>query len=60
MTTWVLIVYLANSQVHLPLASYPTEAACLKALVEWEFEPGYGGTCLPGVIEPERRRRPRR
>lgn len=60
MTTWVLIIYLSNAQLYLPLTSHASEADCLKALEEWEFKPGYHGTCLPGVIEPEPKRRRRR
>ncbi len=55
-TSWVLIIYLSSAGLYLPLTSHPTEESCLKALEEWEFQPGYHGTCLPGVIEPERKR----
>jgi hypothetical protein len=59
MTSWVFIIYLGSSQLFIPMNSYPTEAECQKALDEWTFEPGWSGTCLPGVIEPERRRQRR-
>lgn len=60
MTSWVLIVYIGSSQLWLPMTSYPDEESCLTALEEWVFQPGWHGTCLPGVIEPERRSRRRR
>jgi hypothetical protein len=61
MTTWVLIVYIGSSGLYLPLTAYATEKACNDALNEWVFsDPGSRGACLPGTIEPEPRKRPKR
>lgn len=58
MEAWVLIVYIGSSGLYLPITSHRTEAACHQALEEWVFaEPGARGTCLPGTVEPERKRK---
>jgi hypothetical protein len=57
--TWVLIIYLATTELYFPIASYRTEAECLAAIEKWTFESDAKGICLPGTIEatPQRQRR---
>jgi hypothetical protein len=59
-TTWVVIVYIAR-ELWLPLPlSFPTEKDCYDYIETMELEPGHKATCLPGVIEEERRERRRK
>jgi hypothetical protein len=59
MTKWILIIYI-GSDLWVPMLAYNTEEECLATLARWEVIPPTHGTCLPGVIEPEKRKRKRR
>jgi hypothetical protein len=55
-TKWILIIYIATD-LWLPKGAYNTEDQCYAALERMEIKPPMRGTCLPGVIEKERRQK---
>lgn len=54
---WVLVIYSVSVGIYHPITAYPTEAECDKAKAGWVTEPGWDATCMPGIMEKEKRRR---
>jgi hypothetical protein len=56
---WILMIVLSNPDLMVPVAAFRNEQQCLRALDQWELEPGVRIVCQPGEITEEKDARPR-